>query len=97
MKNLTQYWNSGDVDPGKLISYFPFKRWEVEEDKLIPIKDKKAYSFNIDSEPVDDAVKDELIASKDELIASMKRELEQQWKENIRLESELEEFKKMGK
>ena len=34
---------------------------------------------------------------KDELIASMKRELELLWRDNIRLESELEEFKKMGK
>ena len=99
MKNLTQYWNSGDVDPGKLISYFPFKRWEVEEDKQIPIKDKKVHSHNTKieylkrnsgSEPVDDSVKDELIAS-------MKRELELLWRNNIRLESELEEFKKTGK
>ena len=34
---------------------------------------------------------------KGELIASMKRELELLRKDNKRLESELEEFKKMGK
>ena len=90
MKDLTQYWDSGDVDPRKLISYFPFKRWEVEEDKQTPVKDKKAYSYSTDSEPADDSVKDELIAS-------MKRELELLWRDNIRLESELEEFKKMEK
>ena len=99
MKDLTQYWDSGDVDPRKLISYFPFKRWEVEEDKQIPIKDKKVHSHNTKieylkrnsgSEPVDDSVKDELIAS-------MKRELELFWKDNKRLESKLEEFKKMEK
>ncbi len=99
MKDLTQYWDSGDVDPRKLISYFPFKRWEVEEDKQIPIKDKKVHSHNTKieylkrnsgSEPVDDSVKDELIAS-------MKRELELLWRDNMRLASELEEFKEIGK
>ena len=90
MKDLTQYWDSGDVDPRKLISYFPFKRWEVEEDKQTPVKDKKAYSYSTDSEPADDSVKDELIAS-------MKRELELLWRDNMRLASELEEFKEIGK
>ena len=42
-----------------------------------------------------DAVDEDSV--KDELIASMKRELELLRKDNKHLESELEEFKKMGK
>ena len=42
-----------------------------------------------------DAVDEDSV--KDELIASMKREIELPWKDNKRLESEVEVFKKLGK
>ena len=69
--------------------------WQTshDPDKPILIKDTKAHNRHISHMP--DAVDEDSV--KDELIASMKRELELLRKDNKRLESELEEFKKMGK
>jgi hypothetical protein len=64
-----------------------------DQDKPTPIKDTKAHNRHISHMP--DAVDEDSV--KDELIESMKRELELLRKDNKRLESELEEFKEMGK
>jgi hypothetical protein len=67
--------------------------WQTshDPDKPAPIKDTKAHNRHISHMP--DAVDEDSV--KDELFASMKRELELLRKDNKRLESELEEFKKM--
>ena len=64
-----------------------------DPDKPIPIKNTKAHKRNTPHMP--DATDEDSV--KDELIASMKRELELIRKDNKRLESELEELKKMEK
>ncbi len=61
-----------------------------DPDKPIPIMGTKASNRNMPNAVDEDSVKDELIAS-------MKRELELLRKDNKRLESELEEFKEIGK
>ena len=68
--------------------------WQTshDPDKPAPIKDTKAHNRHISHMP--DAVDEDSV--KDELIASMKRELELLRKDNKRLESELEEFKEIG-
>ncbi len=107
MNGLADFWFElgGDsivADAKVLEGFFPknFKSpatavWQTSHDldKPIPIKDTKAHNRDISHMP--DAVDEDSV--KDELIASMKRELELLRKDNKRLESELEEFKKMEK
>ena len=107
MNRLADFWLEvgGDsllIDAKVLESFFPksFNSpatavWETshDPDKQILNKDKKAHNRQISHMP--DAVDEDSV--KDALIASMKRELELLRKDNKRLESELEEFKKMGK
>ena len=90
------------IDAKVLEGFFPknFKSpatvvWQTshDPDKPTSIKDAKADNRHILHMP--DAVDEDLV--KDELIASMKRELELLRKDNKRLESELEESKKIGK
>jgi hypothetical protein len=106
MNILADFWHElgGDsviIDAKVLEGFFPksFKspataggQTSHDPDKPILTKDTKAHNRHISHTP--DAVDEDSV--KDELIASMKRELELLRKDNIRLESELEEFKKMG-
>jgi hypothetical protein len=68
--------------------------WQTshDPDKPIQIKDTKTHNRDVSHMP--DTVDEDSV--KDELIASMKRELELLRKDNKRLESELEEFKEIG-
>jgi hypothetical protein len=107
MNILADFWlelggDSVVIDAKVLKGFFPknFKSpptaiWQTshDPDKPVPIKDTKAHNKHISHMP--DAVDEDSV--KDELIASMKRELELLRKENQRLESEMEEFKKLGK
>jgi hypothetical protein len=104
MNGLAAFWlevggDSVIVDAKVLEGFFPksFKSpatavWQTshDPDKPIPIMGTKASNRNMPNAVDEDSVKGELIAS-------MKRELELLRKENKRLESELEEFKKMRK
>ena len=108
MNRLAEFWlelgGGGSIvaDAKVLEGFFPknFNSpatdvWQTshDPDKPILIKDTKAHNRHISHMP--DAVDEDSV--KDELIASMKRELELLRKDNKRLESELEEFKKTGK
>jgi hypothetical protein len=107
MNRLADFWLEvgGDsvlIDAKVLEGFFPksFKSpatgiWKTSHapDKPTPMKDTKAHNRHISHIP--DAVDEDSV--KDALIASMKRELELLRKDNERLESEVEEFKKMGK
>jgi hypothetical protein len=107
MNILAEFWlevggDSVIIDAKVLEGFFPknFKSsdtavWQTshDSDKPTPIKDTKAHNRHMSHMP--GAVNEDSV--KDELIASMKRELELLRKDNKRLESELEEFKKMGK
>jgi len=104
MNRLADFWlevggDSVIIDAKVLEGFFPksFKSpatavWQNshDTDKPIPIMGTKASNRNMPNAVDEDSVKGELIAS-------MKRELELLRKDNKRLESELEEFKKMGK
>jgi len=104
MNILSDFWlevggDSVIIDAKVLEGFFPksFKSpatavWQNshDTDKPIPIMGTKASNRNMPNAVDEDSVKGELIAS-------MKRELELLRKDNKRLESELEEFKKMGK
>jgi hypothetical protein len=107
MNRLAEFWlevggDSVIIDAKVLEGFFPknFRSpattvWQTlhDPDKPTPIKDTKVHNRHISHMP--DAVDEDSV--KDELFASMKRELELLRKDNKRLESELEEFKKMGK
>ena len=107
MNILADFWlelggDSVVIDAKVLEGFFPksFNSpataiWQAahDPDKPIPIKDTKAHNRHMSHMP--DAVDEDSV--KDELIASMKRELELLRKDNKRLESDLEEFKEMGK
>jgi len=106
MNILAEFWlevggDSMIIDAKVLEGFFPknFNSpatavWQTshDTDKPAPIKDTKAHNRHISHMP--DAVDEDSV--KDELFASMKRELELLRKDNKRLESELEEFKEMG-
>ena len=106
MNRLADFWlevggDSVIIDAKVLEGFFPksFNSpatgiWKTSHEPNKPVLTKDTKTHNRDVSHMPDTVDEDSV--KDELIASMKRELELLRKDNKRLESELEEFKEIG-